>query len=180
MIRVWASRAAAAGSLALLAGCSWLPFGGHKEPPVACPTTAILRPLAQTALFNKSGTGLRPTDVSFYGILSEVDPKCSGDANTLRVALDVIIAAERGPASHGDTVPLTYFIGLVGPDEAIIGKQSFGVTVKIPEDAKRGGVTDHIEEAIPLNGRKPTDLSLVFGFQQSPEAIDFYRHFRGR
>jgi hypothetical protein len=176
---MWALRAAAAGSLALLAGCSWLPFG-HKEPPVACPTTTILRPLAQTALFNKTGTGLRPTDVAFYGILSEVDPKCSGDANTLHAALDVIIAAERGAASRGDTVPLTYFIGIVGPDEQILGKQSFAVTVQIPEDAKRGGVTDHIEEAIPLNGRRAADLSLVFGFQQSPEAIDFYQHFRGR
>ena len=41
-------------------------------------------------------------------------------------------------------------------------------------------VTDHIEEMIPLAGRSIADLNLVLGFQQSPEAIEFYKQFRGR
>ena len=45
---------------------------------------------------------------------------------------------------------------------------------------KRAGVTDHIEQTIPLGGRKGTDLSVIVGFQQSPEVVDFYKHFRGR
>jgi hypothetical protein len=45
---------------------------------------------------------------------------------------------------------------------------------------KRAGVTDHIEETVPLGGRKGSDLNVLLGFQQSPEVVDFYKHFRGR
>ena len=45
---------------------------------------------------------------------------------------------------------------------------------------KRAGVTDHIEETIPLDGRKAPDLNVILGFQQSPDAVEFYKRFRGR
>jgi hypothetical protein len=41
-------------------------------------------------------------------------------------------------------------------------------------------VTDHIEETIPLAGRPPGELSIVLGFQQTSEIVEFYRNFRGR
>ena len=39
---------------------------------------------------------------------------------------------------------------------------------------------DHIEETIPLAGRPASAVSIVLGFQQGPEVVDYYRHFRGR
>jgi hypothetical protein len=75
---------------------------------------------------------------------------------------------------------LQYFVAVTGPDQAILSKRSFPVRVSLPSGAKRGGITDHIEETIPLGGRPPGDLTIVVGFQQTPEAIDFYKHFRGR
>jgi hypothetical protein len=41
-------------------------------------------------------------------------------------------------------------------------------------------VVGPIEETIPLTGRSPGELNIVLGFQQSPEIVEFYRHFRGR
>jgi len=38
----------------------------------------------------------------------------------------------------------------------------------IPADAKRAGISDHIEEIIPLGGRSAGDLNVVLGFQQKP------------
>jgi hypothetical protein len=178
VLRAWL--APALFGLAALSGCSW--FSSSEPagpPPAACPSTVILRPLRQTAIF-AAGAPHQPTGVAFYGLLSEVDTKCDQTANGLHAALDVIVIGERGPAAGtGDSVDLQYFVAVTGADQAILSKRSFTVRIPIPADAKRAGVTDHIEEMIPLGGHAPGDLSIVLGFQQSPDVVDFYRHFRG-
>jgi hypothetical protein len=168
--------------LAALSGCSWLPISTASSgpPPVSCPSTAVLRALAQTAAF-APGAAHQPMGVAFYGILSDVEAKCEPAGGALRAALDVVIVGERGPAGgKGDGLDVQYFVAVTGPDQAILSKRSFPVHIAIPADSRRAGVTDHIEETIPLAGRSPGDLSIVLGFQQSPEVVDFYRHFRGR
>jgi len=54
------------------------------------------------------------------------------------------------------------------------------VRIAFDPNQKRAGVTDHLEETIPLGGRTGSDLNVVLGFQQSPEVVEFYRRFRGR
>jgi hypothetical protein len=119
--------------------------------------------------------------VAFYGILSEVSAKCEAAGGAVRAALDVVLIGERGPAvGKADAVDLQYFVAVTGADQSVLGKRSYPVRIPFPADAKRAGVTDHIEQTIPLGGRPPGDLSIVLGFQQTPEIVDFYRHFRGR
>ena len=173
---------------AALAGCGTVsslnPFSSSspeaKAPPVAsCPTAVILRPLAQTAVF-APGAARNPVGIAFYGLLSEVEAKCESAGGAVRVALDAIMVGERGPAAgKGDGVDLQYFVAVTGAGQAILNKRSFAVHIAIPADAKRAGVTDHIEETIPLAGQAAGDLNIVLGFQQNPEIVDFYRHFRG-
>lgn len=175
--------------LALLSGCGTVsslnPFSfasaESKTPPTAsCPSAVVLRPLSQTAMF-APGAARQPMGVAFYGVLSEVDARCEAQGGAVHASLDVIVIGERGPAAgKGDSVDLQYFVAVTGADQAILSKRSFAVRIPVPADAKRAGITDHIEETIPLGGRAPGDLSIVLGFQQSPEVVDFYRHFRGR
>jgi len=121
-----------------------------------------------------------PDKVAFWGILSDVDSKCEIAGDTLHVRLDVVLVGERGPAASGDAVDLNYFVAVTGPDQSILSKSPFAVRIAFSGNNKRAGVTDHIEEAVPLAGHSVADLNIVVGFQQSPEAIDFYKHFRGR
>jgi hypothetical protein len=174
--------AAAIVCVATLSGCGHIPFIGKSsdESAAACPGAAVLKPLSQTATFTGPGNGMRPTDVVYYGILSEVDAKCVTNGDTVHASLDVVIAAERGPATKGDSVDLTYFLAVVGPGENILSKKSYGVRVEVPHDAKRAGMNDHIEADIPLGGQAAGALQIVAGFQQTPQTIDFYQHFRGR
>ena len=168
--------------LGALSGCSWLPFSTASSgpPAVSCPTAAILRPLAQTAVF-APGAARQPMSVAFYGILSDVEAKCDRVGDALRVSLDIIVVGERGPAGgKADGLDVQYFVAVTGPDQTILSKRSYPVHIAISADSRRAGVTDHIEETIPLAGRPPGDLNIVLGFQQSPEIVDFYRHFRGR
>lgn len=174
-------------ALAALSGCStvssWFsssPAESKALPAAPCPSAVILRPLSQTAAFAPSAAR-QPTGVAFYGLLSDVDAKCEALGGAVRASLDVVVIGERGPAAgKGDSVDLQYFVAVTGADQAILSKRSFAVRIAIPADAKRAGITDHIEETIPLAGRAPGDLSIVLGFQQSPEIVDFYRHYRGR
>jgi hypothetical protein len=139
----------------------------------------VLRPLSNTAVF---GPGLerRPDNVAFYGLLSEAELKCEYTGDTVRLALDTIVVGERGPAAKGDSLDLQYFVAVTAPDQSILGKKPFTVRIGFEGTQKRSGVTDHIEETIPLEGRKGSDLNVLVGFQQSPEVVDFYKHFRGR
>jgi hypothetical protein len=173
-------------ALAALCGCSAIsglnPFssGSSGPPPASCPTAAVLHPLAQTAVFAPGATH-QPMGVGFYGILSDVSATCERAGDALRVSLNVIVIGERGPAvGTANGVDLQYFVAVTGPNQAILSKRSLPIHIAIPADVKRAGVTDHLAETIPLAGRSPGDLSIIVGFQQSPDAIEFYRHYRGR
>ena len=166
-------------SLLATSGCGWLGSSSTSKPTEACPSTVILRPLANTAVFGPAPER-RPDNVAFYGLLSEADAKCVYSGDTMRLVLDVVVVAERGPAAKADSADFQYFVAVTGPDQAILSKRPFPVRIAFDTPQKRSGVTDHIEEAIPLGGRQATDLNILVGFQQSPEVVDFYKKFRGR
>ena len=175
--------------IALLSGCSWVSgwFSSSSSAPAreikaaaSCPSAVILRPLSQTALFG-ADQPRQPAGVAFYGALSEVTTDCDRSGDSVRLKLDVVVVGERGPAAGKfGAVDLSYFVAVTGPDQAILGKRQFPVRIAIPENTKRAAVSDHIEETIALGGRAPGDLSIVLGFQQTPEAVEFYRQYRGR
>lgn len=169
--------------LSALAGCGW--FGSSsdqaKGPAAAtCPTAAVLKPLSQTAVF-APGAARQPTGVAFYGVMPEISVKCEGSGAGLRASLDVVVIGERGPAAGtANGLDLQYFVAVTGPNQTVLSKQSFPVHIDLPANARRGGVTDHIEQAIPMTPGGMADINIVAGFQQGPDVIDFYRHYRGR
>lgn len=154
-------------------------FGKSKPAAASCPAAVILRPLANTAIL-APGAAPRPENVAFYGILDEVDSRCEPQEGAVRVRLKVYVIAQRGPAARGGAADFTYFVATTAPGEKILQKQPLTVRVAIPPDKLRAGVTDRFEEVLPLAGYAPSALTIDLGFQQSPEAIEFYKHFRGR
>jgi hypothetical protein len=165
--------------LLALSGCGWISPSSPKSTTEACPSPVILRPLANTAAFG-SAEQLRPDNVAFYGLLSEANLKCEYTGDAVRMILDVVVVGERGPAAKADSVDFQYFVAVTGPDQVILTKKPFPIRIAFDTSQKRAGVTDHIEQTIPLGARKAADLSVFVGFQQSPEVVDFYKRFRGR
>lgn len=182
-----ARRAAIAVSVALclaLPGCSLFSDSDSAAPAprasaAACPTTSILQALSNTAVFaaepRRGAAGRTQQEVAFYGILSNVESSCAPEPGGLRVKLDVIVIGERGPAARGDGVDLDYFVAVTRPDQSILDKKRFAVHIAFEGNQKRAGVTDHIEMLVPEAGARPADLTILVGFQQSPEAVEFYR-----
>src|SRR5207248_1879688 len=108
--------------------------------PGTCPTAAILKPLSQTALF-APGQPHEPPGVAFYGLLSEVEAKCDRAGDAVRLALDVVVVGERGPAAGGaSALDLWYFVAVTGPDQAVLGKRLFPVHIDILGRPKRAAV----------------------------------------
>ena len=173
-----AAQGAALSGLLGLAGCGWFSSSPSKTAE-ACPASVVLRPLSNSAVFG-SAPERRPDNVTFYGLLSEAELRCEYTGNAMRLSLDTIVVGERGPASKGDSVDFQYFVAVTGPNQAILSKKTFAVRIAFEGTQKRSGVSDHIEETVPLEGRKGADLNVLVGFQQSPEVVDFYKHFRGR
>ena len=173
--------AAIAALLGGLAGCSWLPWSGSSgAAAAACPAPVILAPLKQTALF-APGAEREPLGVAFYGILDDATAECDVSGGSLRLSLEIVVIGERGPAARSaNTADLQYFIAITGPGQTILRKRSFTDRIVIPAGSKRAGITDHIEEVIPLSGTPVSQLGIALGFQQSPEVVEFYRHYRGR
>lgn len=180
---VGARYALALSGLAALSGCGWFSSSSSEakgSASAACPTVAILRPLSQTAVF-APGAPRQPTGVAFYGVLSDVESSCTQVGDAVRVALNTIVIGERGPtAGSAAAADLYYFVAVTGPDQTILSKRTLPLRIAIPANVRRAGVTDRIEETIPLGGRPPGELNVLLGFQQSPEAVEFYRNYRGR
>ena len=163
-----------------LSGCGWFSSSSSTSKSAdPCPTAVILRPLSNTAVFGP-GPEHRPDNVAFYGLLSEADLKCEPQGDAVKVGLDAIVVGERGPVAKGDSVDLPYFVAVTAPDQSVLSKKSFAVRIAFEGGQKRAGVTDHIEETIPLDGRKASDLNVILGFQQPPDVVEFYKRFRGR
>ena len=160
-----------------------MPFIGKKSDKEAagpaCPIGVILKPLANTVVFGASGE-LKPLNAIWYGVYSDISATCNVTGDTLRAAIDSVIIAERGPTGRGNDIDLNYFISLTASDQTILGKKSFAVHITLPDNAKRGGVDDHVEVAFQLGGRPLSDLSFTVGFLQTPQAIEFYKNYRGR
>lgn len=168
--------------LAALSSCSWVPFIGKKTEQAAapaCPVAAILRPLANTVVFGP-GVEQKPLYVSWTGIFSDIQASCVAAGGTLHATLDNVIVAERGPTGHGNDVDFDYFVALTGSDQTILGKKVFSVHVTVPPDAKRAGISDHVEVAFATGGRPLSDLNIMVGFQESPAALNFYKTYRSR
>ena len=168
--------------LVLLPACSSIPFFGKKASDAAapaCPVAAILRPLANTVSFGP-GAEQKPLYVAWNGIFSDISANCRMEGGTLHVSLDNVIVAERGPAGRSSDVDFNYFVALTASDQTILGKKLFSVHVTGAPDAKRSGVNDHVEVAFSTGGRQLSDLNIMVGFQESPEAVQFYKNYRAR
>jgi hypothetical protein len=165
--------------LAALSGCGWFSASSSSKTSETCPSAVILRPLANTAVFG-AAPERRPDNVAFYGLLSEAEVKCQFTGDTAHLNLDVVVVGERGPAAKAGSVDFQYFVAVTGPDQSILYKKTLPVRIAFDTPQKRAGVTDHIQDTIPLGGHSGSDLTINLGFQQTPEVVDFYKHFRGR
>lgn len=154
-------------TLALLASC-------NRTPP-ACPRASIISDGATVTRF-REGTGRDLTDVVVKGEIVDVAVDCNYDRRGVDVALQVAIAATRGPADRNRVADFEYFVAVTDPQRNILAKEVFQVRLQFPPNAQRTGTVDEIEPRIPLKNRdEGVDYQIIVGFQLTPEEMEWNR-----
>ena len=151
------------------------PLAACNRTPPACPRASIISDGATVTRF-REGTGRDLTDVVVKGEIVDVAVDCDYDRRGVDVALQVAIAAERGPADRSRVAEFDYFVAVTDPQRNILAKEVFHVSFRFPPNQQRTGAVDEIEPRIPLRNRADgVDYQIIVGFQLTPEEIDWNR-----
>jgi hypothetical protein len=157
---------------ALLSSC-------NRTPP-ACPRASIISDGATVTKF-REGTGRDLTDVVAQGEIVDVAVECDYDRRGVDVALQVAIAATRGPADRSRVAEFDYFVAIADPQRNILAKEVFSVRFQFPQNQARTGTVEDIEPHIPLKNRADgVEYQIIVGFQLTPEEIEWNRTRRPR
>ena len=155
-----------------------VPLASCNRTPPACPRASIISDGATVTRF-REGTGRDLTDVVVKGELVDVAVDCNYDRRGVDVALQVAIAATRGPADRTRVADFEYFVAVADAQRNILAKEVFQVRFQFPPNQQRVGTVDEIEPRIPLKSRdQGVDYQIIVGFQLTPEEIDWNRSQR--
>lgn len=163
---------AAVAAAVLLSAC-------NRTPP-ACPRATILGDGASVTKF-RDGSGRDLTDVVARAEIVDASVECDYNRNGVDVAMQIAIAATRGPADRARMADFDYFVAVADAQRNILAKEVFRVRVAFPETQNRVGTIEQIEPHIPLRNRaEGVSYQIVVGFQLTPEELEWNRTQRAR
>ena len=164
---------------ALLAAVLVLLSACNRTPPV-CPRVTVLGDGASVTKF-RDGTGRDLTDVTAQADIVDVAVECDYDRTGVDVAMQVAIAATRGPADRARVADFDYFVAVADAQRNILAKEVFRVRVQFPQSQSRVGQVEEIAPRIPLKDRaQGGTYQIVVGFQLTPEELEWNRTRRPR
>jgi hypothetical protein len=162
-----------------LAACSSL--GGKAEAnaePLSCPRVAIARDASEVTQF-RPGAGKDLTDIRSRAALLDFTGGCEYDRNGVTVNLNLILAAERGPAMTEPQSDYRYFVAIADPEGQVLAKREFDTSVEFAATNGRGGSVEELSQQIPLpEGKSAGDYQVLVGFQLAPEQLEYNRKER--
>ena len=169
-------RAVAAGLLALaLAGCGLF----DRSANVTCPRVSIVPDAAEMTVF-RDPTGRDLTDVVTYARLADATADCSYDRRGVTIALEVAIAAERGPANRAGSSEVDYFVALLDKNGAVRARESYRLRFEFVDNRQRIGRIEQLDPFIPLVQRVDgPNWSVWVGLQQTEEQHTWNRRTKG-
>ncbi|MEI8393670.1 MAG: hypothetical protein WCF85_02965 [Rhodospirillaceae bacterium] len=158
-----------------LAGCSGLPGYVKDQADLSCPKVGIVRGANMVTLFGP-GPGRKPVDVVGRGLIADYSGNCTYDNSGVTVDVSLALVGERGPATTGGPLPLTYFVAVSAPDGTVVTKQEFSTTIDFTSGGPRAGSREDLSPHIPLpKGQNAGGYQLLVGFQLTPEQLDYNR-----
>ena len=161
-------------ALIVLAGCA----SDESPARLVCPPATIPEDSAQLVAFAGGGRDL--TDVRYDLQVTDVALNCElerdDDARTLATELGVRFVAEKGPANREGVATGRYYVAVVGPDGAVLSRQSFPVEIELPGNQTRVAVARYLSPTIPVAEGAATDAYTIYvGLVLTPEQLRFNR-----
>jgi len=160
---------------AVLAAC------GPKRNLPPCPRVGILGD-AQKATQYREGPGRDLTDVAFETELLDYNGGCKYENKEANVVVTFVlqVAATRGPAANSNEAQIPYFVAIVDKQQQnVLLRQGFVARVPFKEGQRRVAVAEELEQAIPLNGRRTSEIEILVGLEVPKDQLDRNRALRG-
>jgi len=152
--------------------------------PQPCPRVSVLGDAARLTRFAE-GPGRDLTDVAYEAEMTNVFSGCEhvvdddSGQTVVVIAVAPVVSAVRGPANRDHEARFDYFVTVVGPDNAILNKETFGLTVQFPGNRTRVRFRDDdppVTIDLPLSGDvSATGYRLFVGFQLTPDELGYNR-----
>lgn len=168
----------------LAAGCSSSPDEAAAaavaaEETPSCPRVSIVRGADEVTRF-REGAGQDLTDVASRAILADFTGGCEPGSQEVTVDLNLILAAEKGPALQEDRADYRYFVAVADAQGTVLAKEEFDTTVAFPAGQSRAGTVEELSQTIPLaEGRRAGDYQILLGFQLTPQELSYNRSRSG-
>lgn len=163
-----------AAALLTVAACSSLSPPTTQELALACPRISIVRDLKSTTQF-RPGAGRDASDVVARGEIVDYAGNCEYGKDGVTVNLDLLLAAEKGPAMTGNQASFKYFVAVARPEENTpAAKEVFETPLVFPAGEARTAVKEQLTPHIPL----PPDTnakgwSVLIGFQLTDDEVKY-------
>ncbi len=121
------------------------------------------------------GTGQDLTDVVARGRIADFGGECLYGDDRVDVVLNVVMVAERGPASTEEEVPFRYFVAVVSPGGEILAREIFEAPARFQQGADRGVWSEALSQTIPLpdGALNGPQYEILLGFQLTPEQLRY-------
>lgn len=141
-----------------------------------CPYVKVLYDAARNIEFEGAQA---PSAVAWSGEIQGVSATCRYQEGE-PIVVDVITTFHvgRGPRGAGEEKSFPYWIAVTDRDRAILGKERFSMTARIPRGQDRVLVYDRVDQiVIPRAdaGVSGSNFEVLIGFEVSPEMADFNR-----
>ena len=108
--------------------------------------------------------------------LAHVLAACSYRKDEVKVNIALTIASRRGPADRSRKAPAKYFVAIMGPDQNIVAKRVFEVTLTFPVNVDAGSLTDNLVQKLPLGrDQRTAGYQIITGLQLTPGQLKYNR-----
>jgi hypothetical protein len=153
-------------------------FGGDDDgPDLRCPR--ILPVVDAQEMTRFSGQGRDLTDVAFRARLADVNAECEVDEEEIELALQVIVAASRGPANESGTASFDYFVAVATADERILARDAYSVAIPFEGNRTNVGLLEDVDVTIPLaEGETGREYRVYVGLSLTADELRWNRENR--
>lgn len=155
-------------SFLILAGC----VSGGKAPS-ECPRTGFLAEAKETVFFG-SATGVKTAeDIAVHAVLTNLEGLCKlrGDQAVVEFSFDAVARKKKGQPIKQQN--LSYFVAVLGPDEAILQRDMFYATIDLSGADVNAEREEH-KVRIPIaKGADSGQYKVTVGFTLTPEQAAF-------
>ncbi len=145
-----------------------------------CPPIGSPAGLERMTVF-VAGGGEDLTEVVYEARVDGVDSVCEYDESGLKLALNIRLIAERGPADAERLAAFKYFVAVEDGVGAITAKEIYDIAMPFEGNRRRVGVLEEIDVVVPTPADKSfADIRILVGLQITPEQVDYNQRRRAR